>query len=253
MLYESDPEIFVKNYIQEHGIHIEDIGVVPLVLIIWNHETIINLASKIHAEISTHWFYKDLYPLYKGQYQNQSISLVQAPVGAPGTVKMMEEMIACGAKKFIGFGRAFKLQRNIKIGTIIIPTSCVAEDRTSTMYIDNGESAKPNENIVKILKQSALEEKEPLLTGPVWTTDAPKREATSKIENYRHQGILGVDMETSAMYAVGQIRGVGVCNLLVTYDEIEQSSFFVTKEPRVEEALMQAQKIILRSIQLLSQ
>jgi purine-nucleoside phosphorylase len=33
-------------------------------------------------------------------------------------------------------------------------------------------------------------------------------------------GILGIDMETSAMYRVAQHRGVSSCNILVVSDEL---------------------------------
>ena len=46
------------------------------------------------------------------------------------------------------------------------------------------------------------------------------RETLDKITNYHNQGVLGVDMETSAMYTLGQVRNVEVCNLLVVSDEL---------------------------------
>ena len=58
------------------------------------------------------------------------------------------------------------------------------------------------------------------LIGPHWTTDAPYRELRNKIVDYGKQGILGVDMETSAMYALGVYRQVQVANLLVVSDEL---------------------------------
>lgn len=56
--------------------------------------------------------------------------------------------------------------------------------------------------------------------GPHWTTDAPYRELRSKVESYRARGVLGVDMETSGMCALGAFRGVSVANLLAVSDEL---------------------------------
>jgi uridine phosphorylase len=43
-----------------------------------------------------------------------------------------------------------------------------------------------------------------------WTTDAPFRETEAAIEYARIQGILGVEMETAALYAFAQVKGKDV-------------------------------------------
>jgi uridine phosphorylase len=58
------------------------------------------------------------------------------------------------------------------------------------------------------------------LVGCGWSIGAPYRELIAKLNAYRKQGVPGVDMETSAMYALGQFRGVRVCYLLVVSDEL---------------------------------
>ena len=68
----------------------------------------------------------------------------------------------------------------------------------------------------------------------------------SKIEAYGRQGVLGVDMETSAMYALGIYRSVSVCNLLVVSDELwhEWRPAFGTVE--LDDATDLAQRIVAR-------
>lgn len=56
--------------------------------------------------------------------------------------------------------------------------------------------------------------------GPHWTTDAIYRESVDDIACHQAAGVLGVDMETSAMYALGQFRGVEVANVLAVSDEL---------------------------------
>jgi purine-nucleoside phosphorylase len=43
---------------------------------------------------------------------------------------------------------------------------------------------------------------------------------TDDIARHMAAGILGIDMETSAMYRVAQHRGVSICNILVVSDEL---------------------------------
>lgn len=57
-------------------------------------------------------------------------------------------------------------------------------------------------------------------TGAHWTTDAIYRESIDDINRHRDSGVLGVDMETSAMYALGLVQGVEVANVLAVSDEL---------------------------------
>ncbi len=133
---------------------------------------------------------------------------------------MMEEMIACGGRTFLGLGSVGSLRPEAKIGAFIVPTSCVSEEGTSVHYVKDATSLRPSQRLLTALDSAAKNFDTNIITGPIWTTDAPYRELISKIETYRKQGIVGVDMETSAMYALGQVRGVDVCNLLVVSDEL---------------------------------
>ena len=46
----------------------------------------------------------------------------------------------------------------------------------------------------------------PLYTGASWTTDAPFRETKTMIAWCRQQGILAVEMEAAALYALAQAK-----------------------------------------------
>ncbi len=141
---------------------------------------------------------------------------------------MMEEMIACRARAFLGVGFAGSLQESAPVGALIIPTSVISEEGTSPHYIGKEVHAIPSSNLAKII--------------------APYRELISKIEDYHNRGVLGVDMETSAMYVLGQVRNVEVCNLLVVSDELwhEWRPAFGTPELRV--ASQKAEQVILRCL-----
>jgi len=68
----------------------------------------------------------------------------------------------------------------------------------------------------------------------------------SKIEAYRRRGILGVDMETSAMYTLGRVRGVEVCNLLVVSDELWHDWRPAFGSTELADATQRAERVILR-------
>ena len=188
----------------------------------------------------------DRHPFFKGQVDGLDVSLAHLPVGAPGTVMMMEEMIACGARTIIGLGWAGSLQPTAPIGSFLIPTSCISEEGTSAHYLDGDVSLTPDEVLVQALETAARDEGAQVTKGPLWTTDAPYRELRSKVQAYRSQGVLGVDMETSAMYALGLFRRVSVCNLLVVSDELGDEWRPAFGTPQLRAANEKAKRAVLR-------
>jgi uridine phosphorylase len=205
--------MYMDYVLSRKGIAIRDLNVAPVVVLSWSRGVVESMAESMGAELSKHW--ADFEGIL---YTKDRVSFAQVPVGAPATIAVMEELIACGADTFIGLGTAGSLQPEAPIGTCVIPDSCVREEGTSLHYPVADISSDPE--LAGALEQSCMREGLNVLKGALWTTDGVYRELVSSIEEYRGKGVLGVDMETSAMYALGRFRGVNVCNLLVVSDEL---------------------------------
>jgi uridine phosphorylase len=50
----------------------------------------------------------------------------------------------------------------------------------------------------------------PVLSGAVWTTDAPYRETGRQLAEYARQGVLAVEMQAASLFAFGIARAVRV-------------------------------------------
>jgi purine-nucleoside phosphorylase len=65
----------------------------------------------------------------------------------------------------------------------------------------------------RALEQAAL----PIFVGPSWTTDAPFRETAAAVAAARAKGVLAVEMEAAALYALARARNkVVLCLAHVT-------------------------------------
>jgi len=230
------PEMVIASATEPHGLGVEQLGVAPVAVLSWSMKVVRSLAEAIGAELSKHWMYRERHPLYTGEVAGRRVTLAHVPVGAPGTVMMMEEMVAAGARAFWGLGAGGSLQEDAPVGTCIIPTSAVSEEPGTPLI--------PAPQLVTIAMESCQAEGLAALNGRVWTTDAPYRETHAKIRAYQQQGVLVVDMETSAMYALGEVRGVAVCNLLVVSDELWRAWRF--GGPGFDDARRRATKAVLR-------
>lgn len=242
------PRMIVDYYAAREGIDVKDIGVAPIVLIVWGGHLTHRLAEAIGGQPSEHWLYGGHQPLFTGQVHGKRVSLARPPIGAAGTVTMMEELIACGARIFLGLGLAGSLQRDVPVGSMLIPTACLSEEGTSAHYVADAGAIAPDAGLVAALKTAAGAEDQPVLTGALWTTDAPYRETRHKVRTYGQRGVLGVDMETSAMYALGIYRRVRVCNLLVVSDELAGEWRAAFGAPELHAATDRAMQVLLHCL-----
>ncbi len=243
------PQLTIKNYTRRKGITTEEIGVAPVVVLSWSPTVIQIFAERTGAEPAPNWLDAKRHLFFTGEVQGQPVSFAEVGVGAPSTISAMEIMIACGARIFLGLGWAGGLQPSAPVGTFLIPGKCIREEGTSFHYLDEQTEVSPDEQLAKLLQTAAQAEGVKIASGPHWTTDAIYRELTQKIEKYAQQGVLGVDMETSAMYALGQFRGVRVCNLLTISDELWDTWNPAFGTPKLRAATYRAIVVILRLLE----
>lgn len=244
-------DMAVEFWASQRGVSIEKVGIAPTVIGSWELDTIDALATSTGASASPSWWWGPRFPLYNGELAGKKVSFVNLPLGAPATVMVMEELIACGARVFIGLGLAGSIQPEAPVGTCFIPTSCVREEGTSRHYLSGDDGLRPAPRLVRALEKARVKKGLTAYTGPIWTTDAPYREMVTSIENFRLRNILGVDMETSAMYALGVYRNVEVCNFLVVSDELWRTWRPTVDRPELVEALKKAKETVIEAVSTL--
>lgn len=238
----------VDHLLQQQGLTVDDVGIAPIVVGTWSPTLAKALAAATGAERAENWPWNTRRDLYTGSVEGAPVSFAWLAIGAPATVMEMEAMIACGAKAFIGLGWAGSLQPDAPVGTLLVPGRCFSEEGTSRHYVKPDTALAPHRALARRLTDAAREEGAACRAGPHWTTDAPYREWISSIERYREQGVYGVDMETSAMYALGCVHDIPVCNLLVVSDELWHTWRPAFRTPALIAATEVAQRVVLRAV-----
>ncbi|GAC1326881.1 MAG: hypothetical protein NVSMB22_18170 [Chloroflexota bacterium] len=105
------PDMVIASATEPRGLRVEQLGVAPVVVLAWSVKLVRSLAEIVGAVLSEHWMYRERHPLYVGEIGGQRVTFAHVPAGAPGTVMMMEEMVAAGAPAFWGFGAGGSLPR----------------------------------------------------------------------------------------------------------------------------------------------
>ena len=140
-------------------------------------------------------------------------------IGAPAAATVLEEMGGRGVRSCIAFGACGSLLEDLPIGSIVLPAFAHADDGTSRHY---GAPRRPraNASLVAAIRDSCRKRGLPYRAGGVWTTDAPYRESRAVARAMARQGVVAVEMEAAAPYAVARYRRLQVASLMVVWDEL---------------------------------
>ena len=158
--------------------------------------------------------------LYKATHGDRDMSIVGPVLGAPHGVMILEKLRVLGAREFLFFGWCGSLQQRVKTGDVLVPDRGVIGEGTSQYYLSGEERPKPSRRIRAAIEETLAAHAIPFERGPVWSTDAPYRETRERILSLQKEGVLGVDMELSALLTASRFRQVELAALLVVSDEL---------------------------------
>ena len=128
-------------------------------------------------------------------------------VGAPITVGLLEDAtIELDCEKFILFGGAGCLDKDIAHGKIMVPTAAYRDEGTSYHYAPAADyiDIKNTGIVAECMKVNDI----PYIQGKTWTTDSFYRETRNNFEKHKADGCISVEMECAAVQAVCDFRGL---------------------------------------------
>ena len=163
---------------------------------------------------------------YLVPYKDSRILVLKVPgFGAPTAVLTLEELIAFGIKTFVNIGAAGGLQENMKIGDIVICDRAIRDEGTSLHYLPAEKYAlscpELTENLCTAFEKKGI----PYSKRASWTTDAPYRETIEELRQYCDDGVATVEMEASALFAVGVFRGVSMSSVFTISDILSEEDW----------------------------
>ena len=164
---------------------------------------------------------------------------------------MLEELIACGAKKIFEVGMAGGLQPQLKPGDIIVVTEAIRDEGTSNHYFPPEVKLESSHRLRNSLLQELTHKRINYSVGSVWTTDGLYRETKVKFLKFHNQGILAVNMETSALFAVAKYRNVEIASAQVISDVLTtEGCLFAFSDKRVLSRLQELIKLTVKALGL---
>ena len=147
-------------------------------------------------------------------HESGRICMLHGGWGAPMAADTVETLAELGVKRIVCAGMCGGFAEGLSLGDIVLPDFAFAEEGTSRHYYERIETAEPS---VPLLVR-AMEHFPDAKRLPIVTTDAPYRQTFRKEALWRAKGAGAVEMETSAAFSVGRVRGVEVVSVLIVSD-----------------------------------
>ena len=147
-------------------------------------------------------------------HRSGKICMLHGGYGAPQAADTVEVLAALGVKRMICAGMCGGYGENMQFGDIILPQKAFVEEGASRHYHEVIEYAEPSASLLKRAAEFFPEGRE----LPIVTTDAVYRQTFRKEALWREKGAVGVDMETSAVFSVGRLKGMETAMVMIVSD-----------------------------------
>lgn len=162
---------------------------------------------------------------YTGSYKGTPVSVQTTGMGCPSLAIVVEELVRLGARTLIRVGTAGIISPRVEPGDVVIATAAAPGDGTTRQYLA-GEPHAPHPDFA--VTRALLEAGgggSGVHLGPIRTEDAFYATGPEHLPALRAQGLLAVEMEASALFVLGGLRGVATGCVLTASNAIGDTSF----------------------------
>jgi uridine phosphorylase len=213
------PGIFLKEFLAPLGVQPDRLSLPQKAALAFHPEGLEQLVNLSNAKPIGDWAFPIIESsLCKGIYHGQEVLVSKIPPSAPNAVAFVECLICLGMTQVIVAGCAGSIHPEAKAGSIVIPTWAVRGEGTSSYYSKKATNLHASNRLVQQMQKVAERNSLSYLSGPTWTADGLFRESKREMERYKAQGILTVEMEMSALFALANFRKIELAGLLVISD-----------------------------------
>ncbi|MBI5282949.1 MAG: nucleoside phosphorylase [Candidatus Solibacter usitatus] len=158
-----------------------------------------------HASPFTPWacFHTSMYSV---DVDGHRIGVIARTIGGPYAVLIAEQLAASGARVILGLTSAGRVSPALPIPSLVLPVSALRDEGTSYHYLPAAETVDGDPRLAALLRDELSTLPLPVVTGTVWTTDAPYRETASQLQRHAQDGVLAVEMQAASLFAFGAAR-----------------------------------------------
>ena len=158
---------------------------------------------------------------YTGNYHGIPVSVQGTGMGMPTTAIYAHELIALGAKRLIRVGTCGTYQSHLNIGDVILAMTA-STDSGINKHIFNQKDFAPAAHYPLLEKAvaAARDLNLNIHVGNILSSDSFYNDNPDHWKKWAEYGVLGVEMETSALYTIGAKQKVETLSILTVSDSL---------------------------------
>ncbi|MCR4952712.1 MAG: nucleoside phosphorylase [Treponema sp.] len=165
-------------------------------------------------------------PVYVYRFKdNPDVLITLGYVGCPACAGNLEVFASCGVKKVMFCGGGGVLDKNIKVGELLVVEGAIRDEGFTYKYLEPSRYIYTDKKITQKITAYLDEHKISYLTGITWTTDAMFRETKALVEQRKSEGAKIVEMEQAGCIAISQFRNFDYGAIIYGGDDVSQEEW----------------------------
>jgi len=183
---------------------------------------------------------------YTGSWDGKRVSVQGTGMGCPSATIVFEELVQLGVKRLLRVGTCGGLQPDHALGDMIVALSAVPADLTAT-HLVGGEPHCPTASweLIHEAVHVAKSSEQKIRVGPIVSSDLFYNPDAGQYRRWSSRGILAVEMEASALFTLGALRGVLTGCLLTVSDIVVESEFVRISDEELRDAVDRMTRVAL--------
>ena len=155
----------------------------------------------------------------------RSLYLMMPGAGAAMSATVADELHSLGAVNFLILGIAGGLSLKMNVNDIVLCRKAVRDEGVSHHILPPALYDYPSPDLVNFLRNGMRSAGMKFMAGPTWTIDFPYAETVEEVREYRSMGVLTVEMEAAALFAVGKARRFRTAAVFTVSDILDEEKW----------------------------
>ncbi|ANY70123.1 purine-nucleoside phosphorylase [Paenibacillus algorifonticola] len=159
---------------------------------------------------------------FTGTYQGKRISVQGTGMGVPSISIYVNELIReYGVKNLVRVGTCGAMQKSVNVREVIL-AQAACTDSSMNRHVFGGYDFSPiaSFELLKAAYERGVAKGLKLHVGNIFCSDSFYRDDKSIVEKLMEHNVLGVEMETTALYTLAAKYGVNALTILTVSDHL---------------------------------
>ena len=158
---------------------------------------------------------------FTGMHRGTRVSIQGTGIGIPSTALYVHELThSYEVNCIIRVGTCGALQADLALGDLVAATHALTDSAAVSRFLKEGTTPGADPGLMHLADQVSKQLALPLRKGQLFSTDLFYSEDETRYNAVRMNGTLGVDMETSMLYAMGDWYGFKALSILTVSDNL---------------------------------